>query len=118
MTPRHGVNSMLLARAWTLTGHQLGTRLDDFSFCALIHDLGHWRPDDLAYVFGAFTHEEARKLRLHTRTAPWFEDILDPEMVTWIENHHEQPDGRGYPLGRTDPPLLAQALRVVDCYEG
>ena len=118
MTPRHGINVMLICRAWMSWGHQLGKRLDDFTFSALIHDLGHWHPDDLVFVFAAYSHDQARLLGAHTRTAPWRDAVLDDEMIHWIENHHEQPDGKGYPSRTTEVPLLAQALRVVDCYDG
>ncbi|MCB1041407.1 MAG: HD domain-containing protein [Acidobacteria bacterium] len=118
MTPRHGINVMLLARAWTNAVHQLGRRRDDFSFCALIHDLGHWHPDDLVHVFGAYTHSQARLLAAHTRVSAWREAVLDNEMVQWIEEHHEQPNGRGYPTGTTEPTALSQVLRIADCFDG
>lgn len=118
MSPRHGINVMLLCRSWMNVGHRLGHRLDSFSFAALIHDTGHWRPDDLVHVFDPFTHAQARKLRAHVADLSWAGDALDDESKTWIAQHHEQPDGKGYPEGTKDPSLLAQALRIVDCFEG
>ena len=118
MTPRHAVNVLLMARAWARLAHRLGDRLNDFCRAALLHDLGHWRPASLVYVFGPFTHEEARKMRGHVQ--PNDEDLarLHPDIIRWIAQHHEQPDGKGYP-GTTDKPEpLAQLLRVVDCHDG
>lgn len=118
MTPRHGVNVMLLARAWAVSSHKLGTRLADFSFAALCHDLGHWRPDDLVYVTDVFSHAQARRMRAHTYLDEAEFEGLDPQILQWIRGHHEQPDGRGYPDGLRQPPPLGQLLRIADCFEG
>ena len=118
MTPRHGINVMLTARAWARTSHKLGPKLELFSRACLIHDLGHWRPDDLTMVLGAFTHEQARALRRHAVIEDEAIAELDPQQREWIEQHHEQPDGRGYPKGMRNPHPLAQMIRIVDCFEG
>ena len=118
MTPRHGINVMLLARAWVVSSHKLGSRLDDFTLAALCHDLGHWRPDDLIYVTEAFSHEQARNMQGHTQLDEAEFEGLDPAIRDWIAQHHEQPDGRGYPHGLVDPPLLSQVIRIADCFEG
>lgn len=65
MTPRHGINVMLAVRAWVRVCHKLGSRLDKLSLAALLHDLGHWRSGSLIYVFGPFTHDEARLMQEH-----------------------------------------------------
>lgn len=118
MTPRHAINVLCLARAWAIHAHRLGDTLADFSLAALLHDLGHWRPDTLVYVFHYFSHEQARELRNHPQL-PEEEAALLPESTRqWIEQHHEQPDGKGYPKGINNPHPLAQALRIVDIYDG
>ena len=118
MTPRHGINVMLLARAWAVSSHKIGNKLFDFSLAALLHDIGHWFPDDLVYVFGPFTHDEARSMREHVTLIKVGSELLTEEMRAWIRQHHEQPDGRGYPLGIDNPSLLSQVLRIADCFEG
>ncbi len=118
MTPRHGVNAMLIARAWAVSSHRLGDRLRDFSVAALLHDLGHWRPPELIYVFGPFTHDQMHLMQRHAEldSAEW--PGLSAESLEWVQKHHEQPDGKGYPGAIRDPPMLAQALRIVDCFDG
>ena len=118
ITPRHGINVMLLARAWAVCKHKLGAKIKDFSQAALCHDLGHWRPDDLAYVFGPFSHDQARQLRDHPILEQEELAAFSEEAQQWIHEHHEQPDGKGYPEGMTNPHLLSQALRITDCFEG
>ena len=118
MTPRHALNVMLLAKAWTHHSHKLGAQENHFAFAALFHDLGHWRPDELAYVYDMFTHDQCRKMRHHTEICDPFLKNLNPKIETWIHQHHEQPDGKGYPQGLTDSDLLSQALRMADCFEG
>ena len=119
MTPRHGINVMLLARAWAVHSHKLGYKLNDFSLAALFHDLGHWRSGDLTYVFGHFSHEEAMRLRDHVLLDQESDTAdLNDEIKLWIRQHHEQPDGKGYPEGIKNPHILAQLLRIADCFEG
>ena len=118
MTPRHAMNVLVLARAWAVRAHKLGARLNDFCLAALLHDLGHWRPASLVYVFGPFTREEALTMRGHVTPADEAFLRLDPDILRWIAQHHEQPDGKGYPGATNSPEPLAQLIRVVDCYDG
>ncbi len=117
MTPRHGLNVMMMARAWAVTSHRLGARLEPFSLAALFHDLGHWRPDNLLFVFDAFTRDEYAAMQRHAASGA--EAVpLSAEARGWIAQHHEQVDGRGYPNGIRDPHPLAQLLRICDIYDG
>jgi HD-GYP domain-containing protein (c-di-GMP phosphodiesterase class II) len=116
MTPRHGINVMMMARAWAVTSHRLGARLQPFTLAALFHDLGHWRPDDLLFVFDFFSREEYVSMQRHAvsgaESAP-----LGDEARSWIAQHHEQVDGRGYPEGISNPHPLAQLIRICDVYD-
>jgi len=118
MTPRHGINVALLARAWAVSRHKLGARIDAFSTAALFHDLGHWRPASHVYLYGNYTHAEHREMQAHVTLDEPDLMAIDPDIATWIGQHHEQPDGRGYPEGIHNPHVLAQVIRIVDCYEG
>lgn len=118
MTPRHAINTLCLARTWAQHSHRLGEALHDFSLAALFHDLGHWRPDNLVYVFHYFTHEQARVCQKHPIAEAEEWQVLSARARRWIAQHHEQPDGKGYPAGLQQPEMLAQALRIVDVYDG
>jgi HD-GYP domain-containing protein (c-di-GMP phosphodiesterase class II) len=118
MTPRHGINVMLTTRAWAVTCHKLGDKLDSLSLAALFHDLGHWYPDDsLVFHFDFFSHEQMRQVRQHL---PLDGDRLplEPEALEWLNQHHEQPNGKGYPLGLTKIHPLGALLRIADCFDG
>lgn len=120
MTPRHAINVMLMARSWAFVKHKLGSKLKDFSLAALFHDLGHWEKPNLVYVFDHFTHEQYREMREHPVLPEDAHVILGESAATWILQHHEQPNGKGYPYGLrgNELELLGQALRVIDCYDG
>ena len=42
--------------------------------------------------------------------------IQDADWLNAVREHHEKPDGTGYPLGRTDGSELGQLLRYADIY--
>lgn len=117
MTPRHAINVMLMARAWASHAHRFGDRLNSFSLAALFHDVQQFGIDEIAYETGFFSKDQMRLLQTHTEIdAP--AEFLDDDARQWIAQHHEQPDGKGYPKGLTDISLPAQMLRIVDVYDG
>ncbi|PIE01202.1 MAG: hypothetical protein CSA81_12655 [Acidobacteria bacterium] len=118
MTPRHGINVMLTARVWIRLFHKFGSKVDDFSFSALVHDAGHWYSGNLVYVMNRYTFEQADQLPGHCLELQWGEGILTDEMKGWIRDHHENQDGSGYPNRCVNPSLPAQILRIADCFEG
>jgi hypothetical protein len=42
--------------------------------------------------------------------------VTDPDWLAAVAQHHERPDGTGYPLGQEDICEMAVALRVADVY--
>lgn len=120
MTPRHAINVMLIGRAWAVLKHKLGSKLSSFSLACLLHDIGHWREQSLVYVFDYFTHDQFREMQKHPLLDDEQKKCLPEEVVTWISQHHEQPNGKGYPGGLKNEAIhmLSHALRIVDCYDG
>lgn len=115
MTPRHAIAVFLTLRSW-LGGHRLGSQLEAVSRAALLHDLGHWRNKALLHVGTPFTHEQARVCRQHVQALEGETGLGDQEK-SWISQHHQRPDGRGYPPGSPSDPL-GQALAIVEAFEG
>ena len=51
--------------------------------------------------------------------ASMLEGVNLPQIAEWVRDHHERPDGRGYPRGLAGEqiPLEARILAVADAYE-
>jgi putative two-component system response regulator len=112
-----------------LNASELGRhlRLDDESIVALrrggyLHDLGKIAiPDEILKKGSNLTPEEWIIMKQHPITG---EKICQPLkslrlVLPIIRNHHEHADGSGYPDGlrKSETPLLARVLQVVDVYD-
>jgi cyclic di-GMP phosphodiesterase len=106
-------------------GRHLG--LDEDSIVALkrggyLHDLGKIAvPDEILRKGADLTPAEWEIMKLHPITG---ENICRPLhslhlVLPIIRHHHEHCDGSGYPdrLTRSETPLLARILQVVDVYD-
>ena len=77
-------------------------------------------PDELIDKSGPLTDEEWEIMRAHPAIGARMLDTTDfGDIGEWILAHHERPDGKGYPEGRTagEVPLEASILAVADAYE-
>jgi diguanylate cyclase (GGDEF)-like protein len=90
--------------------------------CAgVLHDLGKIGvPDSVLRKPGPLTDPEWAEMRKHPEVGA---HILEGKDLTdvrqWILEHHERPDGRGYPygLGPEQVPLEAKIIAVADAFE-
>ena len=91
------------------------------SEAALVHDVGKIGvPDELLRKTEPLTLEERAQLTDHAElSARIVEGVLRPEQVDWIRNHHERPDGEGYPDGLTAEEISegAALLAVADAWD-
>jgi putative two-component system response regulator len=114
-----------LAQHASALGRHLG--LDEESIIALrrggyLHDLGKIAvPDDILKKGSNLSPEEWAVMKQHPITG---ENICRPLkslrlVLPIIRNHHEHSDGSGYPDGfrKSETPLLARILQVVDVYD-
>ncbi len=90
---------------------------------ALFHDVGKMEiPSKIIKKPGRLTDEEFEIIKRHPQIGY---DILkqhkglNSESLDIVVQHHEQADGRGYPLGLKLPDInpLAQITHIVDCYD-
>jgi len=96
-------------------------RVEVLELAGLVHDLGKIGiPEEILAKPDALTPEERDVIERHPRVAA---DILShlvaaQEIARVVLCHHEQPDGRGYPVGlRTEQiPVEAALLKVADAY--
>ena len=89
---------------------------------ALLHDMGKLAiPEHILNKPGKLTDAEFAKMKRHADIgADLLSSIRFPyPVVPIVRYHHESWDGSGYPSGiaRTDIPLGARILAVVDCFD-
>ena len=79
-------------------GPQACARLHE---AGLVHDVGKIGvPDAVLLKPGPLTPEEYDLIKLHVPLGVQIvQEVLDDEQVTWVRQHHERHDGRGYPAG-------------------
>jgi putative nucleotidyltransferase with HDIG domain len=88
----------------------------------IFHDIGKIGvPERILSKPGPLTEEEERIIRLHPKVG---EDILKyieflKPGITIVRDHHERPDGKGYPHGLKgkEIPLLALIVAVADVFD-
>lgn len=122
-TLRHCVNMAI----WSMAlGRQAGLPVEELKTLgigATLCDLGREKlPRELLDRPGKLSHWELGVIREHVAfTLNMLESDrqLDPAVLTMVAQHHEQPDGSGYPQklsgGRID--LYARIARIADCFE-
>ena len=89
---------------------------------ALLHDMGKLAiPEHILNKPGPLTPAEFQRMKQHSDLgADLLSSIRFPyPVVPIVRHHHECWDGTGYPAGisRTDIPLGARILAVVDCFD-
>jgi putative nucleotidyltransferase with HDIG domain len=113
------VFSLLLGR----TSGQFHTQdLESLGLGAFLHDIGHLAsPRELLDAPRKLTPEEMQLIQRHT------DDGLDQlkeaasipkEVLQIIYQHHEQPDGKGYPNQISDKAMshFAKVVQIADCF--
>ena len=113
------VYAILLGRIQGLEPKQL----EELGLCGLLHDIGLVNiPDAVLNKTETLSDEEFALIQQHTRHG---RDILmsagniHPGAAEVALNHHECPDGSGYPQGLPEPRLglHSKIVAVVDKYE-
>jgi HD-GYP domain-containing protein (c-di-GMP phosphodiesterase class II) len=110
--------SLAIGRQLALDADQL----DELRIGALLHDIGKIGiPDKVLQKVGALTNEEFALLRQHpTIGRRILEGVkgFHPYLPV-VELHHENWNGRGYPLGleRETTPLQARIVKIADAYD-
>jgi putative nucleotidyltransferase with HDIG domain len=89
---------------------------------ALLHDMGKLAiPEHILNKPGKLSDAEFAKIQMHvTIGADLLSAIAFPfPVIPIVRHHHENWDGRGYPIGLTGTqiPIGARILAVVDCYD-
>lgn len=97
-------------------------QLKAIATAALLHDMGKLAiPEHILNKPGKLTPAEFEKMKRHADIgADLLSSVKFPyPVVPIVRHHHEHWDGTGYPAGisKTDIPLGARILSVVDCFD-
>ncbi len=98
-----------------------GDRVEEVRIAGLLHDIGKVGISDaVLHKPGRLTDPESAEMRRHPEIGAKL--LVHPgvaEVREWVLQHHERPDGRGYPYGlvREQIRLEALILGVADAYE-
>jgi diguanylate cyclase (GGDEF)-like protein len=117
-------HSETVGRYAEMMARELGlpeSRINRVRLAGMLHDVGKVGvPDAILRKPGKLTDEEFELIKLHPGLGA---QILEHPSLTdvgaWVGDHHERPDGRGYPRGLSDEQLSLEAriLAVADAYE-
>lgn len=122
-TAEHCVNVAILSMGLAKSLNWKPDEVEQAGLAGLLHDLGKTKLDqDILNKPGRLTREEQMHVREHSRFG--YELLKDDESIhpvirQSVLEHHERPDGKGYPLGRDRSNLLPMAalVSVVDAYD-
>ncbi|MRX26962.1 HD-GYP domain-containing protein [Kangiella sp. HZ709] len=119
-------HSLRVAILSTALGHYIGMNrkeLIQLGLAALLHDIGKTRiPTDIVNKQSKLSIAERRVMERHTSLG--FELLnADTQLEAVIKevalNHHQRPDGKGYPHQLRNRPLslFTRIVSIVDCYD-
>lgn len=89
---------------------------------AILHDIGKLGIDEqILEKPGKLTDQEFAAIKTHSEIGAKILESCPQFMAIspWILAHHERPDGRGYPLGKTieEIPIESRIIAVVDAFD-
>jgi diguanylate cyclase (GGDEF)-like protein len=105
-------------------GRELGyphDGLENLMLAGILHDVGKVGiPSSIVMKPAPLTAEEWQQMRKHPEIgASMLDGVNLPQIAEWVHDHHERPDGKGYPRGLSgdEVPLEARIVAVADAYE-
>ena len=122
-TAEHCLNVCILAIAF---GRHLNfgeAELQLLGLCGLLHDVGKMRtPKEILNKRGMLSDEEYLTMKQHTAEGYKLlkKEGSAPNIAIDVAlNHHERPDGKGYPRGLKEGQIseFARVIAIVDAYD-
>jgi hypothetical protein len=116
-------HALLTAGLCSLVGPAAGVAEDDrptLSRAALTMNIGMTRAhDDMARQVGPLSEQQRKTVREHPqRSAQALRQlgVADAAWLQLVEEHHERPDGQGYPAGKQISGTQHHLLQMADVY--
>lgn len=122
-TAEHCVNVAILSMGLAKSLNWKPEEIEQAGLAGLLHDLGKTKLNqDILHKPGRLTPDEQEHVRHHARLGYELlrnDDSIHPIIRQAVLEHHERPDGKGYPLGRdrTNMQPMAALISVVDAYD-
>lgn len=122
-TAEHCVNVAILGMGLAQALDWKMADVERAGMAGMLHDLGKLKLDlRILNKPGRLTPEEYEHVKQHARFGYEMleqESEIDPEVAQAVLEHHERPDGRGYPHGLSDgkQQALSALITVVDAYD-
>jgi len=117
------LNVSLLALGFSLHLGWEKEEAETLALGAVLHDLGMmpWAQDSF-HQTAPLSDQDWVEIKRHPQRGAEFLQSLDQipaEIRPMIRQHHESPDGSGYPFGLPGPDIhpWARVLRILDSYE-
>lgn len=122
-TAQHCVNVAILSMGLAQALEWQHDQVELAGLAGMLHDLGKTKLDKtILNKPGRLTHEEYEHVKQHSRFGYLMlreDKDVHPTISQAVLEHHERPDGKGYPNGRDRESLqpLAALISVVDAYD-
>lgn len=116
----HSFNVCLLSMMYAHQQNFSHSDLMNLAYGALLHDVGKTRvPRDILQKTGPLTEQERKRIESHCEEGRKILDRLGMSPVTRriALQHHERPDGSGYPEGTTRIHPFSKIVSVIDVYD-
>lgn len=116
----HGINVAMLS---ALLAHKMKyseQAVKDITLAAILHDIGETEIPDAVLNKELFTESEERLVQLHTKLGYNIikNELGLPENIAKVAlQHHERPDGSGYPYGISGKLITTESYIVSLCDE-
>ncbi|MDT8409971.1 MAG: HD-GYP domain-containing protein [Wenzhouxiangellaceae bacterium] len=122
-TAEHCVNVAILAMGLAHALEWKREQVELAGFAGMLHDLGKMQLDkQILNKPGRLSSEEYEHIKKHAQfgfAMLQHDPQIDPRVALAVLEHHERPDGSGYPNGRDRGALqpLSALISVVDAYD-